>query len=159
MRNSELLEREITDVCKANEVDFKWTYNDVLCIYKLRFEKAGKKFDMMINEKDICILPISLIMIEIKSKIRNFVNTGKAKVIFDKLLRRLQSLCDDNNIHLTHYHNPELDSYSFKFEKYGKAFRYMITIDDLMHKQDVIIFKEIDGQLIKLYDAARSKIS
>ena len=76
MYKFEQLGKEINDICKVDNIGFKWTYDDKSCCYKLSFKKSGKKFNLMINDKDLYYIPHSLIKGEIAYKLYKFNNAA-----------------------------------------------------------------------------------
>ena len=80
------------------------------------------------------------------------------KDIFNNIITKLQSLCDDNGIQFKYHYNETHDVCIFRFEKSGKVFRYTIDTQDILYKKPELIDYEIHDKMMKMYDAARNEI-
>lgn len=158
MSNFKVLEKEVKDICKIKDINFKWSFDKILRNYELRFNKDNENLLINIKETDLLNLPFNNILIDVKSNITNLINHSDPKSAFDDLLANIQSICDDENIKMSYYHDPELDFYSFRLQKCGIVGRWSIPIDDLMYKKQEMLIYEFHMKLDDLYNAIRNKM-
>lgn len=75
----EPLAMKISDICKKNEIDFKWHHDDRSCCYILRFKKKNEHMNVLISEKNIWLKPSGAIKAEIICKIRELIKWAEMK--------------------------------------------------------------------------------